>query len=87
MTLWETKTFIRQSEELLSPEEDSALKFWLGMDPESGDLIPNTVGRESFAGPSEETASAAASELFITSAETICLSFFSRFTKRGARTI
>ncbi len=27
MTLWETKTFIRQSEELLSPEEDSALKF------------------------------------------------------------
>jgi hypothetical protein len=25
---------------LLSPEEDSALKFSLGMDPESGDLIP-----------------------------------------------
>ncbi len=44
MTLWETKTFIRQSEELLSPEEDSALKFLLGMDPESGDLIPNTGG-------------------------------------------
>ena len=44
MTLWETKTFIRQSEELLSPDEDSALKFSLGMDPESGDLIPNTGG-------------------------------------------
>jgi hypothetical protein len=44
MTLWETKTFIRQSEELLTAEEDSALKFSLGMDPESGDLIPNTGG-------------------------------------------
>lgn len=44
MTLWETKTFIRQSEELLTAEEDSALKFSLGMDPESGDVIPNTGG-------------------------------------------
>ncbi len=44
MTLWETATFIRQSEQLLSPEEDAALKFSLGMDPEAGDLIPNTGG-------------------------------------------
>ncbi len=29
---------------MLSPEEDAALKFSLGMDPEGGDLIPNTGG-------------------------------------------
>lgn len=44
MTLWETKTFLCQSGELLTAEEDSALKFSLAMDPESGDLIPNTGG-------------------------------------------
>ena|SRR5271165_694084 len=44
MTMWESKTFIRQSEELMSPDEDSALKFYLGLQPEAGDLIPDTGG-------------------------------------------
>ncbi len=42
--MWESKTFIRQSEELMSAEENSALKFYLGLQPESGDLIPDTGG-------------------------------------------
>lgn len=44
MTLWESKTFIRQSEQLTSAEEDRALKFYLGLQPEAGDLIPDTGG-------------------------------------------
>ena len=62
MTLWETKTFMRQSEELLSHEEDSALKFSLGMDPESGDLISNTGGARKLRWPSGRRASAAEKE-------------------------
>ena len=37
MTMWESKTFIRQADELMSVEENSALKFYLGLQPESGD--------------------------------------------------
>jgi hypothetical protein len=44
MTMWESRTFIRQAEELLSAEENSALKFYLGLQPEAGDLIPDTGG-------------------------------------------
>ncbi len=44
MTMWESKTFIRQSEELMSAQERSALKFYLGLQPEAGDLIPDTGG-------------------------------------------
>jgi hypothetical protein len=44
MTMWESKTFIRQSEELMSAAESSALKFYLGLQPEAGDLIPDTGG-------------------------------------------
>lgn len=44
MTMWESKTFIRQSAELMSAEEDRALKFYLGLRPQAGDLIPDTGG-------------------------------------------
>ena len=44
MTMWESRTFIRQAEELMSAEENSALKFYLGLQPEAGDLIQNTGG-------------------------------------------
>jgi hypothetical protein len=44
MTMWESKTFIRQSEELMSVEEDGALKFYLGLQPEAGDVIQDTGG-------------------------------------------
>ncbi len=44
MTMWESRTFIRQAEELMSAEENSALKFYLGLQPEAGDLIPDTGG-------------------------------------------
>lgn len=44
MTMWESKTFIRQSEELMSAEESSSLKFYLGLQPEAGDLIPDAGG-------------------------------------------
>jgi hypothetical protein len=44
MAMWESKSFIRQSEDLMSPEENSALKFYLGLQPEAGDLIPDTGG-------------------------------------------
>jgi hypothetical protein len=44
MTMWESKTFIRQAEELMSAGENSALKFYLGLWPEAGDLMPGTGG-------------------------------------------
>jgi hypothetical protein len=68
MTLWETKTFIRQSEELLSPDELNALRFSLGIDPEAGDLIPNTGGARKLRWRAGSQGKSAVCELSITSA-------------------
>jgi len=44
MTMWESAAFIRQSEGLMTAKEDGALKFYLGLQPDAGDLIPGTGG-------------------------------------------
>jgi hypothetical protein len=87
MALWETKTFIRPSEELLSPEEDSALKFSLGMEPESGDLIPNTGGARKLRWAIGAEGKRGGVRVVYYFGGDDMASFSSRFTRRGARTI
>jgi hypothetical protein len=44
MTMWESESFIRQAEELMSAEEKRCVMFYLGLQPEAGELIPDTGG-------------------------------------------